>query len=116
MIRSPRRCSGLSVAGICALAATLYLPAVLAGDEDISPSAYQEFDPVTGFMVTIDPDAEHDRESSKNSADHESNDTEDDRDRSLGNANGALYLLIVVAAGVAIAVWMRRRAKKNSPL
>ena len=26
-----------------------------AGDEDMSPSAYHVFDPVTGYMVTVDP-------------------------------------------------------------
>jgi len=29
--------------------------AVYAGDEDMSPSAYHVFDPVTGYMITVDP-------------------------------------------------------------
>ncbi len=29
--------------------------AAYAGDEDMSPSAYHVFDPVTGYMVTVDP-------------------------------------------------------------
>jgi hypothetical protein len=42
---------------LAASAALLVLLAVVAraGDEDISPSPYQEFDPVTGYMVTVDP-------------------------------------------------------------
>lgn len=29
--------------------------AAYAGDEDMSPSAYHVFDPVTGYMITVDP-------------------------------------------------------------
>jgi hypothetical protein len=29
--------------------------AAYAGDEDMSPSVYHVFDPVTGYMITVDP-------------------------------------------------------------
>ena len=49
--------SAMSRTGSCArwlaIAAVLTTGSpALAGDEDLSPNAYQEFDPVTGFMVT----------------------------------------------------------------
>jgi hypothetical protein len=38
------------------LLATLSLPALVhAGDEDLNPSVYQEFDPVTGFVIDVVP-------------------------------------------------------------
>lgn len=43
-------------------------PAV-AGDEDISPSAYQIFDPETGYMIPVDPaDARQGHEASGDDA------------------------------------------------
>ncbi len=116
MMRPPRRRGALFLAGIFALASALYVPPVLAGDEDMSPSAYQEFDPVTGFMVTVDPNAEHDSESPKNSTEHESVDSKDKQSRSRQGATGALYVLVLVAAGLGVVLWIRRRAQKNSPL
>lgn len=37
------------------LTAILITPALHAGDEDMSPNAYHIFDPVTGYMVTVEP-------------------------------------------------------------
>jgi cobalamin biosynthesis Mg chelatase CobN len=41
---------------------------VYAGDEDLNPTAYQRFDPETGFMVTIDspPSSQHTPPSQQN--------------------------------------------------
>lgn len=39
-----------------ALTLLLLAPALYAGDEDMSPSAYQIFDPETGFTITVEPD------------------------------------------------------------
>jgi hypothetical protein len=36
------------------LAVILIVPVAYAGDEDMSPSAYQKFDPVTGYMIPED--------------------------------------------------------------
>ena len=47
-----------SFAGLACLAALLLAPALFAGDEDMSPSAYHVFDPETGYMMTVDPMAE----------------------------------------------------------
>lgn len=33
----------------------LITEAMWAGDEDINPNIYQQFDPVTGFLVDVDP-------------------------------------------------------------
>ena len=38
--------------GVALILGTL---AAYAGDEDMSPSAYHVFDPVTGYMITVDP-------------------------------------------------------------
>ena len=36
--------------------------AAYAGDEDMRPSAYHVFDPVTGYMITVDPLEEEQQE------------------------------------------------------
>jgi hypothetical protein len=39
------------------LAVLLIVPVAYAGDEDMSPSAHQKFDPVTGYMIPDDDPA-----------------------------------------------------------
>ena len=41
--------------GLLPLFLTLCTATLYAGDEDMSPSAYHVFDPVTGYMITVDP-------------------------------------------------------------
>ena len=41
--------------GLLPLLLTLYTVTLHAGDEDMSPSAYHVFDPVTGYMIIVDP-------------------------------------------------------------
>ena len=41
--------------GLLPLLLTLCTATLYAGDEDMSPSAYHVFDPVTGYMITVDP-------------------------------------------------------------
>lgn len=42
-------------------------PSVIAGDEDINPNAYQQFDPETGYMMPVDPQStQHQKNNSHN--------------------------------------------------
>jgi len=52
-----RKCTLFRLAGIglLRLLLTLCTATLYAGDEDMSPSAYHVFDPVTGYMITVDP-------------------------------------------------------------
>ncbi len=54
-----RRCIyilvGVARGGLLLLVLILGTLAAYAGDEDMSPSAYHVFDPVTGYMITVDP-------------------------------------------------------------
>ena len=49
--------------GLLPLLLTLCTATLYAGDEDMSPSAYHVFDPVTGYMITVDPLDEEQQES-----------------------------------------------------
>jgi hypothetical protein len=46
---------GVARGGLLPLILILGTLAAYAGDEDMSPSAYHVFDPVTGYMITVDP-------------------------------------------------------------
>ncbi|MFQ5982230.1 MAG: hypothetical protein ACE5KS_02535 [Woeseiaceae bacterium] len=49
---------GTAVIGLMSLVLTVWTATLYAGDEDMSPSAYHVFDPETGYMITVDPEAE----------------------------------------------------------
>ncbi len=45
----------LAAIGLLPLVPAFWTATLHAGDEDMSPSAYHVFDPVTGYMITVDP-------------------------------------------------------------
>lgn len=81
-----------------------------AGDEDISPNAYQEFDPVTGYMITVDPDAEQ----------RQGHGADDDAGSGTpeAGADGSSAWVYWVVAGAVLAggaVWLRSRLTGSGP-
>lgn len=115
--RRPTTTARAAAAG-ATLTILLAVAGVRAGDEDISPNAYQEFDPVTGYMITVDPDAE-------NQQDHAAADAQNAATSGHGAGepppgNGAsrawLYGLVAALAGAGFIVWVRSKARGNGPL
>ena len=53
----------LAAIGPLPLVLAFWTATLHAGDEDMSPSAYHVFDPVTGYMITVDPLAEEQQDS-----------------------------------------------------
>ncbi len=53
----------LAAIGLLPLVLAFWTAMLHAGDEDMSPSAYHVFDPVTGYMITVDPLAEEQQDS-----------------------------------------------------
>lgn len=97
-----------------ALLAALLAGPLLAGDEDMSPSPYQEFDPVTGYMVTVEPAKKQHEQAAQ--GEPEAAEAADDstgepapRQNSLLFIFGGLAVVIIVAAGA------RRRRTRRSP-
>lgn len=102
-----------------ALAALLCAQAVLAGDEDISPNAYQQFDPVTGFMITVDPDAENQQghpPADAGTADAAANTPPAEPPTRNRLRNWWLYVVVAAVAGALFAGWVRGKARSNRPL
>ena len=103
----------------CSRPTALLLGAVLAaqlhaGDEDMSPSPYQEFDPVTGYMVTVDPAKQQHEQAAQGDA--KAGGTADapaeepaPRRSSLVFVLGGLAVVVIIAAGA------RRRRARRSP-
>ena len=83
-----------------------------AGDEDLSPNAYQEFDPVTGFMVTVDPDADagHDDEVAAQAEHGDAADAVEATADSEPASTGWLYWVIIGVAAAGVLTWLRRKA------
>ena len=95
--------AGLVMAGLLLVGLFGTDPAT-AGDEDISPNAYQEFDPVTGYMITVDPDA-------KKQPGHGTGDPAGDATPGP-DADASSAWIYWVAAGAVLAggaVWLRSR-------
>jgi hypothetical protein len=88
-----------------------------AGDEDISPSAYQQFDPVTGFTITVDPnDPNRQGHSTTDGQSQQSAPaTEVAAATEASRPNTWLYWVIVAIAGAGVLVWIRSKANKISP-
>lgn len=106
------------VAAAGCLIALVFGAELRAGDEDLSPSAYQRFDPVTGFTITVDPDAQ-------NSQEHGPTDGQTQSDAAHANDESTateaspryawLYWVIALAAGAGVIVWLRGKAHRNGP-
>lgn len=109
MVSQRRIVIATAVAAFCASLAIV--PPAFAGDEDISPNAYQVFDPETGFMVPADslPDAQQghppaDQTDAGSAA----------ADAGQGSAPSRLLplLLVAVIAMAGVAVWLRAKRKR----
>ena len=96
------------------LVVLLAVRAASAGDEDLSPNAYQEFDPVTGFMVPVDPDADKQQGHGEDTtAQVEHGDAAPDAAAPQDAWSGSsrwVYWAVVIAAALGVAVWLRRKA------
>lgn len=99
----------------------LYLTAIFvttrlyAGDEDISPSVYQQFDPVTGYMILVEspPVAQQNHPLREVDA----NITTDSLDNQAENSARPqlwIYLLAVTLIGGGFAAWKRNKDKVSS--
>lgn len=93
-------------------AALLVLLAVAAraGDEDISPSPYQEFDPVTGYMVTVDP-AENQQQGHGPARDDAA---AEQTAAEPGSGIGVIHAVVVVAVIIVVAGALRRRRRAQA--
>ncbi len=92
--------------GLLPLLLTLWTAALFAGDEDMSPSAYHVFDPLTGYMITVDPQAEEQRDSAA------PDDLSPEVDTTAAVPWQYWIAAIVVAGG--IAVWLRKRRETHN--
>lgn len=108
-----------AAAGIC-LASVLAAGGALAGDEDISPSAYQEFDPVTGYMITVDPEAGNGQGKGHDNTDGQADPGQGPAEGAPSPAGNAarsfawLYWAIVAVAGAAVLYWLRGKVPGKS--
>ncbi len=87
--------------GLFPLVLTLCAVTLYAGDEDMSPSAYHVFDPVTGYMITVDPLAEEQQDSA--AAEEVSFEVE-----TTAPVPWHYWIATIVVAG-GIVVWLRKR-------
>ena len=84
-----------------------------AGDEDMSPSAYHVFDPVTGYMITVDPlDEEQPDPAPTDDASPEVETTEVTGEPTASVPWQYWIATIVVAGG--IAVWLRKKRESHN--
>lgn len=86
-----------------------------AGDEDMSPSAYHVFDPETGYMMTVDPQAEEQIGAQEDALRNPSKRGERGSDEATGDAVMSerwIYSAGIAILFVAILAWtvIRRRS------
>ena len=79
--------------------------AAYAGDEDMSPSAYHVFDPVTGYMITVDPLDEEQQDSMV--ADEIPPEVE-----SIASDHWRFWIAAIAVLG-GIAFWLHRRRESH---
>jgi hypothetical protein len=108
----PFRQLGISL--LC-LTAILIAPALYAGDEDISPNAYNVFDPVTGYMITVEsqPDAQQDKSMTAIDPNAEAEQA-DEEDEDFTVPQRWIFLLAVIFLAVGYAVWKRNKENISS--
>ncbi len=92
--------------GLLPLVVTIWTATLYAGDEDMSPSAYHVFDPVTGYMITVDPQAEEQQVSAA------PEDVQPEVDTTALVLWQYWIAVIVVAGG--IAVWLHKRRETHN--
>jgi hypothetical protein len=98
--------------GLLCLAVILITAAAYAGDEDMSPNAYQQFDPVTGYMIPVDDSSAPQRGHAApgDAAAGNSADLPGSESKSSAQPPGWVYLLVAVLI-VAFVVWVKRKSK-----
>ena len=96
--------------GLLCLTAILITPKLYAGDEDMSPSVYQQFDPVTGYMITVEsqPATQQNHAPAVVAADTSST-SPDDQAESPSQSQYWIYLLAAMLLGGGFAAWMRNK-------
>ena len=98
--------------GLLPLLLTICTVTLYAGDEDMSPSAYHVFDPVTGYMITVDPLDEEQQDSAAAadiSPELESTVVTDQR---AARVSWRYWMAAIALAG-GIAVWLHKRRKTH---
>ncbi len=96
--------------GLLCLTAMLITSRLYAGDEDISPSVYQQFDPVTGYMITVEPPpaAQQNHAPAAVAADVAST-PPDDQAEGPSRSQYWIYLLAVMLLGGGFVAWLRNK-------
>jgi hypothetical protein len=96
--------------GLLCLTAILITPKLYAGDEDMSPSVYQQFDPVTGYMITVEspPAASQNHAPAAVAADVAST-PPDDQAEDPSQSQYWVYLLAVMLLGGGFVAWFRNK-------
>ena len=105
------------VLALCSCLVLLLSSASLqAGDEDMSPSAYQQFDPVTGYTITVDPNDPNRQGHSTTDGQSPQTDTAELSAATEENRPYTwLYWVIVAIAGAGVLAWIRSKANSSSP-
>jgi hypothetical protein len=88
----------------------LTTPALHAGDEDISPNAYNVFDPVTGYMVPAEsqPTAQQGQSMTATNRDAGAEATDDQADKPTQLHSWILLLALTFLVG-GYAAWKRNK-------
>ena len=95
----------LAAIRLLSLVLTLCTATLYAGDEDMSPSAYHVFDPVTGYMITVDPLAEEQQDPA--AADDLSSEVD-----TTAPVPWQYWIATIVVAG-GIAVWLHKKRESH---
>ena len=99
------------------LAVSLSVGVAYAGDEDMSPNAYQQFDPVTGYMVPVDDPNASQQGHGESAADTVAGDAAElSGDGSVNAVQPGLWLSLLAAAVVlaAFVAWVRNKSTAGS--
>ena len=98
--------------GLLPLLLTLGTVTLYAGDEDMSPSAYHVFDPVTGYMITVDPQAEEQDSAETGGVPPEVDPTEV-TDEPIAPVPWQYWIATIVVVG-GFAVWLHKRRESHN--
>ena len=115
MIRKDHKSEGRKCVSLLLLTAILTTPTLHAGDEDISPNAYNVFDPVTGYMVPADsqPTTQQGHELSDADANLAA-DPLNDQTEGTSESQRWIYLLAIVVLAGGFISWRRNKEKTSS--
>ena len=97
--------------GLLSLVMAIWTATLYAGDEDMSPSAYHIFDPVTGYMITVDPQAEEQDPAASDEASPGLDPTEV-ADGLTTPVPWHYWIVVIVVAG-GILVWLSKRRESH---